>query len=61
MIMAPAQKELIERLQAENVELKHQLQMVTERLEKLEADRTESIVRMGAVEDNLCHVTAEQQ
>ena len=59
--MAPTQKEQIERLQAENVELKRQLQLVTERLDKLEADRNESYVRIEAVEDNLCQVTAEQQ
>lgn len=57
----PTQKEVIEQLQAENVELKKQLQQVTERLERLEADKTESFVRIEAVEDNLCKVTTEQQ
>ena len=59
--MAPTQKELIEKLQAENSELKRQLQRVTERLDKLEANQTESLVRIEGVEDNLCQVTAEQQ
>ena len=59
--MAPTQKEQIERLQAENVELKRQLQLVIERLDKLEADQNESYVRIEAVEDKLCQLTAEQQ
>ena len=65
--MAPTQKEQIEKLAAENSELKGQVAALTERLVKLEGcfealslNQTETVTRLEGVEDNLCQVTAEQ-
>ena len=58
--MAPSQKQQIERLSAENAELKTKLVLLTERLDRLEAVQEvcgahngEALVRIEAVEDNL--------
>ena len=73
--MAPTQKELIEKLTAENVELKglvekwvEHSQKLTERIEKLEAtqevlglQQSEELMRIESVEENLCEVRSEQQ
>ena len=65
--MAPTQKEQIERLFAENVELKKVVATLTEKLDKLEAShntlsvhQSETLTRLEGVEDNLCQVTSEQ-
>ena len=73
--MAPSQRELIDKLTAENLELKEQVgklselsQKLAERVEKLEAtqevfglQQSETLVRVESVEENLCEVKAEQQ
>ena len=70
-----SQKEVIEKLLSENAELKSQVHQLVERVNKLEstgetlkaesetqnARQTETFVRLEAVEDNLCQVSAEQQ
>ena len=63
----PTQKEQIEKLTAENDELKDLVKTLTERLDKAEAtldalsvNQSENLTRLEAVEDNLCQVTAEQ-
>ena len=73
--MAPTQKEQIEKLSSENLELKalvekltEHSQQLTERLEKLEAahevlglQQSEGLVRIEAVEENLCELKTDQQ
>ena len=70
-----SQKETIDKLVAEDADLRNQLKQLAERVSKLEsasesqklesdtqnARQTESFVRLEAVEDNLCQVSAEQQ
>lgn len=65
--MAPSQKELIEKLSAENAELKNLVATLTERLDKVESamenlsvNQGETLTRLEGVEDNLCQVTADQ-
>ena len=65
--MAPTQKEQIEKLSAENSELRNLVGKLTERVDKLEAslevltsNQDETLTRLEGVEDNLCQVTSEQ-
>ena len=65
--MAPSQKEQIEKLSAENSELKNLVAKLTERVDKLEAsldtltsNQDETLTRLEGVEDNLCQVTSDQ-
>ena len=66
--MAPNQREQIQRLTAENAELKTTIALLTERLDKLGkaqevhgAQNGESLIRLEAVEENLCQLATEQQ
>ena len=65
--MTPTQKEQIEKLSAENSELRNLVGKLTERVDKLEAslemltsNQDETLTRLEGVEDNLCQVTSEQ-
>ena len=65
--MAPSQQELIEKLFAENAELKNLVATITERLDKVESsmenlsvNQDETLTRLEGVEDNLCQVNADQ-
>ena len=62
----PSQKEQIEKLTAENDELRELVEALTQRLKKLEESHetsdvrhSETLVRLEAVEENLCQVKTE--
>ena len=66
--MPPSQKEQLERLSAENASLKEKVDSLTETVEQLKSaiellnvSHGESVVRIEAVEDNLCNVKADQK
>ena len=66
--MAPTQREQIERLSAENVELKEKVNSLVETVDQLKATleglsvgHGETVVRVEAVEDNLCLIKTEQR
>ena len=65
--MAPTQKEQIEKLSAENVELRKLVTTLSEKVDKLvtsletlSMNQSETLTRLEGVEDNLCQVTSEQ-
>ena len=64
----PSHKEQIERLAAENTQLRALVETLSQRLEKLEASherldlsQSETVVRLEAVEENLCETKAQCQ
>ena len=66
--MPPSQKEQIEKLSAENCELRQLVQKLTDRVGNLESSlaelrvhQSEATVRIEAVEENLCEVKSIQQ
>ena len=67
-VMAPTQKEQIERLAKENADLKDKVNSLTETVnqlkttvELLNVSHGETVVRVEAVEENLCLVKSEQK
>ena len=66
--MPPSQKDQIEKLSAENCELRQLVQKLTDRVDNLETSlaelrvhQSEATVRIEAVEENLCEVKSIQQ
>ena len=66
--MAPTQREQIERLSKENADLKEKVNSLTESVDQLKSavellnvSHGEAVVRVEAVEENLCLVKAEQK